>query len=116
MRTAPVELDLAPLLEFTRVFEPLRDPEFLAQVRVNAEIGTTVWPNGADLCPDVLRHHLTGEPLPGQTDSTRRWLGDAGWVCAVRRRRGPLGWLEILPYGAGGGHAAGFSCTSIAIA
>jgi len=66
------ELDLAPLLQFTGVFEPLRDPEFFAQVRVNPDIGTIVWPNGADLCPDVLRHHMIGEPLPGQTDSPRR--------------------------------------------
>jgi hypothetical protein len=66
------ELDLAPLLQFTGVFEPLRDPEFFAQVRVNPDIGTVVWPNGADLCPDVLRHHLTGEPLPGKTDNARR--------------------------------------------
>jgi len=66
------ELDVAPLLHFTGVFEPLRDPEFFAQVRVNPDIGTIVWPNGADLCPDVLRHHLTGEPLPSEADSARR--------------------------------------------
>jgi hypothetical protein len=66
------ELDLAPLLQFTGVFEPLRDPEFFALVRVNPNIGTIVWPNGADLCPDVLRYHLAGEPLPGQPDSARR--------------------------------------------
>ena len=35
------------------VFEPLRaDPGLFAQVRVGA--GTVVWPNGADLDPDVL--------------------------------------------------------------
>ena len=66
------EVDLAPLLQFTGVFEPLRDPEFFAQVRVNPDIGTMVWPNGADHCPDVLRHHLAGELLPSQTDSARR--------------------------------------------
>ena len=65
------ELDLGPLLKFTGVFEPLRDPQFFALVSVDPEIGTIVWPNGADLCPDVLHHHLTGEPLPGQTDSAR---------------------------------------------
>jgi len=65
------ETDLSPLLQFSGVFEPLRDPEFFALVGVNPDIGTIVWPNGADLCPDVLRHHLTGEPLPGQTDSAR---------------------------------------------
>ena len=66
------ELDLAPLLRFTGVFEPLRDPEYFALVRVDADSGTIVWPNGADLCPDVLRHHLTGEPLPGQAGAARR--------------------------------------------
>jgi hypothetical protein len=66
------EIDLGPLLQFTGVFEPLRDPQFFALVRVNPDIGTIVWPNGADLCPDVLHHHLTGEPLPGQTNNARR--------------------------------------------
>lgn len=36
------------------VFEPLADPEFFAQVRVDDELGTVVWPNGADLDPLVL--------------------------------------------------------------
>ena len=36
------------------VFEPLVDPEFFAQVRVDDELGTVVWPNGADLDPLVL--------------------------------------------------------------
>lgn len=36
------------------VFEPLGDPAFFAQVRVDNELGTVVWPNGADLDPLVL--------------------------------------------------------------
>jgi Protein of unknown function (DUF2442) len=36
------------------VFEPLADPEFFAQVRVDDALGTVVWPNGADLDPLVL--------------------------------------------------------------
>jgi hypothetical protein len=36
------------------VFEPLRDVKFFAQVQVDAELGTVVWPNGADLAPEVL--------------------------------------------------------------
>jgi hypothetical protein len=36
------------------VFGPLNDPEFFRRVVVDAEAGTIVWPNGADLCPDVL--------------------------------------------------------------
>jgi hypothetical protein len=38
------------------VFEPLRrDPGLFRQVRVDPELGTIVWPNGADMDPDVLR-------------------------------------------------------------
>jgi hypothetical protein len=36
------------------VFEPLADPYFFAQVRVDKELGTVVWPNDADLDPLVL--------------------------------------------------------------
>lgn len=36
------------------VFEPLTDPDFFAQARVDEELGTVVWPNGADLDPLVL--------------------------------------------------------------
>ncbi|MBK8975269.1 MAG: DUF2442 domain-containing protein [Planctomycetes bacterium] len=36
------------------VFGPLQDPAFFARVTVDAEAGTLVWPNGADLDPDML--------------------------------------------------------------
>jgi Protein of unknown function (DUF2442)/Phage integrase, N-terminal SAM-like domain len=37
------------------VFEPLRnDSGLFRQVRVDAELGTIIWPNGADMDPDVL--------------------------------------------------------------
>ena len=36
------------------VFEPLRDPAYFAQVTVDPELGTVVWPNGADLAPEFL--------------------------------------------------------------
>jgi hypothetical protein len=48
------EIDLEEEL-WGPVFEPLRaDPELFRQVRVDEELGTIVWPNGADLDPDVL--------------------------------------------------------------
>ncbi|MCP9490185.1 MAG: DUF2442 domain-containing protein [Solirubrobacteraceae bacterium MAG38_C4-C5] len=40
------------------VFEPLRDPELFAQVRVDRESGTVVWPTGADLDPIVVYEGL----------------------------------------------------------
>ena len=47
-----IERDVSKLLA-GRVFDPIRaDPAIFAQVR--AEAGTVMWPNGADLCPDVL--------------------------------------------------------------
>lgn len=47
-----IERDVSRLL-VGPVFETVRkDPSFFAKVRV--ESGTVVWPNGADLCPDVL--------------------------------------------------------------
>lgn len=48
------EIDLEPEL-WGPVFEPLRDPKLFAQVRVAPEMGTIVWPNGADLAPEFLR-------------------------------------------------------------
>lgn len=59
------ELDLATILRFEGVFAALRDPAVFGRVRVDPEIGTVVWPNGADLCPDVLHARLTGQPHPG---------------------------------------------------
>ena len=48
------EIDLEAEL-WGPVFEPLRhDPQLFRQVRVDDELGTIVWPNGADLDPDVL--------------------------------------------------------------
>ena len=48
------EIDLEDEL-WGPVFEPLRqDPELFRQVRVDEELGTIVWPNGADMDPDVL--------------------------------------------------------------
>ena len=54
-----IERDLSANL-WGSVFEPLKDPAFFAQVRV--EGGTVVWPNGADLDPDVLIWGKAGAP------------------------------------------------------
>ena len=47
-----IERDISPFLHGP-VFEPIREDEALFR-SVRAEGGTVVWPNGADLCPDVL--------------------------------------------------------------
>lgn len=46
-------VDLEPEL-WGPIFEPLRDESVFRQVAVDRELGTIVWPNGADMDPDVL--------------------------------------------------------------
>ena len=46
------------------IFEPLRDPHYFSRVTLDQELGTVVWPNGADMAPETLyelatRHRLS---------------------------------------------------------
>lgn len=54
------EVDLSDRL-WGPMAEPLRDPDYFRQVRVDPGLGTVVWPNGFDLDPDVL--HGDFEPV-----------------------------------------------------
>jgi uncharacterized protein DUF2442 len=75
------EVDVAGEISFTGVFAALQDPDYFARVRVVPELGTVVWPNGADLDPVVLYARITGRQLPqprgrshepaGRPDSSR---------------------------------------------
>lgn len=56
-------VDVSALVGFKGVFAPMRDPAWFAQVRVDPESGTVVWPNGADLDPDVLYSRVTGSDV-----------------------------------------------------
>ena len=58
------DVDIASLVPFEGVFAPLRESGFFARVRVDAELGTICWPNGADIDPEVLYSAATGAPLP----------------------------------------------------
>lgn len=61
-------IDLAPYLRGA-VFEAIRDSaELFRQVTVDQELGTVVWPNGADIDPDVL---VEGLPPAWQEEPAR---------------------------------------------
>ena len=46
-------IDFTPILE-GELFGPLRDPAVFAQVRLDPEVHTVVWPSGADFDPATL--------------------------------------------------------------
>jgi len=47
------EIDLAAEMD-GEIFQPLRERDYFQQVRVNPELHTIVWPNGADFAPEFL--------------------------------------------------------------
>lgn len=51
-------VDIAKIIPFEGIFEPLKDKDYFAKVAVNKDIGTICWPNGADISPSVLYKSL----------------------------------------------------------
>lgn len=49
------------------VFRELHDPQRFNELEVDAHLGTIVWPNGADIDPDVLY----GDNSPAWQDAPR---------------------------------------------
>ena len=48
---------------WTGVLAPLNDPAYFAEVRVDPEAGTVVWPDGIDLAPEPLYEQAKANPL-----------------------------------------------------
>ncbi len=65
------DIDLGDVIEFKGIFAPLRDSQEFAKVRIHPDLGTVVWPNGADLDPDVLYAKVAGKPIALATPSIR---------------------------------------------
>ena len=51
-------VDLATVISFRGIFAPLQDPGYFERVRVDPDLGSVSWPNGADVDPDVLYGRL----------------------------------------------------------
>ena len=57
-------IDVTQCVPFVGVFASLRDPAKFSEVTVDPELGTVVWPSGADLAPDVLYERLAQQLHP----------------------------------------------------
>jgi hypothetical protein len=54
---------------YGEMFAPLKDEGMFATLKVDPELGTIVWANGADLSPEFLHDHLlvpAEEPSSGE--------------------------------------------------
>lgn len=60
--SAVVEMDRV-IRSYSGIFAPLLDETYFRLVRADPELGTIVWPNGADVCPDVLYSFASGKPI-----------------------------------------------------
>ena len=58
------QVDIAKMITFDGIFAPVKERAYFVQVRVDPELGTIVWPNGADLDPLILYSRVTGLPIP----------------------------------------------------
>lgn len=63
-------IDFRPVLA-GELFGPLRDIDVFNQVRVDPEVHTLVWPNGADFDPETL--HDWPRYADALRDRARRW-------------------------------------------
>ena len=54
------------------VFDAARTPEGFAQVQVDTETGTVVWPGGADLAPDTLYERVRTGAWPSDVPTASR--------------------------------------------
>ena len=55
-----------------KIFEPLRDLDVFSQLRVDPELDTIVWPNGADLAPEFI-YFLAFKNDPDLQDRFKAW-------------------------------------------
>ena len=60
---ATVDLD-GIVVDYCGVFAPLLAPSFFRRVAVSRDLGTVVWPNGADIAPETLRAAAAPPALP----------------------------------------------------
>ncbi len=68
------EIDFQPVLAGS-LYGPLLDESIFRQVRLDPEVHTLVWPNGADFDPATL--HDWPDLLPAMADRARAWESES---------------------------------------
>jgi hypothetical protein len=63
-------IDFRPVLA-GELYRPLREPALFNQVRIDSEVHTLVWPNGADFDPATL--HDWPDHVKALTARAREW-------------------------------------------
>ena len=63
-------IDFGPVLK-GELYGPLRDPTLFDQVRIDPEVHTLIWPNGADFNPVIL--HNWPESGPALKALAEKW-------------------------------------------
>lgn len=61
------EIDCRFLMHGT-LGEPLRDPDYFRQVRVDKESRTIIWPNGLDPSPELLHDYQPADAADGTSE------------------------------------------------
>lgn len=64
-------IDFRPVLK-GELYSPLQEPTLFDQVRIDPEVHTLVWPNGADFDPAIL--HNWPESGPALKALTEHWV------------------------------------------
>jgi hypothetical protein len=76
------EINFRPVLAGS-LYRPLRDQSLFNQVRLDPEVHTLVWPNGADFDPATL--HDWPELLPAMEARAQLWESDGVPSQAMQR-------------------------------
>src|SRR5437016_3581863 len=63
-------IDLSPMLR-GELYSPLRDLDFFNSIRLDPEVGTIVWENGADFDPATL--HDWDQVGPAMIEMASKW-------------------------------------------
>jgi len=66
-------IDFRPVLK-GELYGPLQEPALFDQVRIDPEVHTLVWPNGADFDPAIL--HNWSESSPALKDLVDKWVSE----------------------------------------